>query len=161
MKKRWIVFALFISIFSFTGCGNSKTKILEQSATKATLNENGDIIINEENITSNATFLNYEVDEIQIGFIVVRGTDGIVRVAFNTCQACNPSPDAYFIQKENYLECQNCGNRFHINKLGQEKGGCNPAPVEEMTQENGIITISSEYAKTYKEKFENWNGPKA
>lgn len=160
MKKVWIVLILSIGLLELTGCSNSNTAKEKNTVSKVTLNGSGDIIIKEEDITNEATFLNYEIDEVQIGFIVVRGTDGKVRIAFNTCQTCNPSPNAYFIQKEEYFECQNCKNKFHVDKIGVEKGGCNPAPVEEMTQEDGVITLSAEYANTYKDNFENWNGPK-
>ena len=83
-----------------------------------------------------------------------------VRIAFNTCQACNPAPNAYFVQVGEYLQCQNCGNKFHIDKIGEEKGGCNPAPVEEKEETDNQIIIDKDYVATYKEKFENWNGPK-
>lgn len=159
MKKSLIIFVLFIALLGLTGCGNGNED--ETSVAIATLDDNGNIILNEEEITSSATFLNYEVDNVQIGFVVVRGTDGNVRIALNTCQVCNPSPNAYFIQVGEYLECQNCGNRFHIDKVGILRGGCNPAPVDEMTQEDGVITISGEYARTYIDNFKNWNGPKA
>ena len=124
-------------------------------------NEDGNIIIDTKDITSVATFVNYKVDDIDrtiIQFIVVRGTDGKVRIAFNTCQACNPSPNAYFVQIGDYFECQNCGNNFHIDKIGEEKGGCNPAPVEEKEEKENQIIINSDYVNSYKEKFRNWNG---
>lgn len=161
MKKFILVF-IIISIILCTGCStNDQKKQSKVNAVKATLDINGNIIINKDEIDDTATFLSYEVDGVTIGFIVVKGTDGDIRVAFNTCQSCNPSPNAYFIQKGEYFECQNCGNRFHVDQIGVEKGGCNPAPVEKMVDEEGTIKISSEYAKTYKENFENWNGPKA
>lgn len=167
LKNSLLILLVSIVILGINGCSsNSKLEgsvddTQKQKVVKATLNDEGNIVINEDEITEIATFLSYEVDNITIGFIVVRGTDGKVRVAFNTCQSCSPSPNAYFVQKGEYFECQNCGNKFHVDQIGIEKGGCNPAPVEEMTKEDGIITISSEYVETYKENFENWNGPKA
>lgn len=161
MKKIFVLLVLFLSIFTLTGCGNEKNKEETTSNSFITVkaNENGKIVINTEDITSDVTFVNYEVDGIIIQFIVVRGTDGKVRIAFNTCQACNPSPNAYFIQVGDYLECQNCGNKFHIDKIGIEKGGCNPAPVEEKEGTDNSIIIDQEYADSYKAKFENWKGP--
>ena len=161
MKKVIIVLVLIMSILQVTGCSSTgDEEKMENIVVQATLDENGNIVIKEDDITEAATFINYEVDGITIGFIAVRGTDGKVRVAFNTCQSCSPSPDAYFIQKGEYLVCQNCGSKFHIDKIGEGNGGCNPAPVKEMMQEEGIITIPVDYAETYQDKFENWNGPK-
>lgn len=158
-----MLMVLFIVIFGVTGCDANKKESgdANQKIAKASLNEEGDIVIKEEDITNDATFLSYEIDEVTIGFIVVRGTDGKLRVAFNTCQSCTPSPNAYFVQKGEYFECQNCKNKFHVDKIGIEQGGCNPAPVEEMTQGDGVITISAKYANTYRDNFKNWNGPKA
>lgn len=162
MKKLLVVFVLFISILGLTGCENKDNqKESSNNFITTEVNEDGNIIIDTKDITNDATFVNYEVDGITIQFIVVRGTDEKVRIAFNTCQSCNPSPNAYFIQVGEYLQCQNCGNKFHINKIGEEKGGCNPAPVEEMSLEDEIITISANYVEMYKDKFKNWNGPKA
>ena len=155
MKKFINIVVCFVLIIFLVGC-ESKEKIV-----KAKLNKEGNIVIEKKDIKEKATFISYEVDGVTIGFIVERGTDGKVRVAFNTCQSCSPSPNAYFLQEGEYFQCQNCGNKFHVDEIGVSKGGCNPAPVEEMTEDDDTIIISSEYAKTYKEKFENWNGPKA
>lgn len=162
MKKILLLAFLSISILLVAGCENNNSK--PKTTTNANFitiepNEDEKLVINTEDITSVATFVNYKVDGVIIQFVVVRGTDGEIKIAFNTCQACNPSPNAYFIQDGDYLECQNCGNRFHINKIGIEKGGCNPAPVEEKEVLENKIIISKEYADSYKEKFENWNGP--
>lgn len=161
MKKVLILLVLFISIFSFSGCSNKgdNKEESENKFIKVEANDEGKIIINTKNITSDATFINYEIDDVIIQFVVVRGTDGVVRIAFNTCQACNPSPNAYFIQKGEYLVCQNCENMFHIDKIGEEKGGCNPAPVEEKEEINNQIILDKNYIDTYKSKFKNWNGP--
>lgn len=100
-------------------------------------NDDGNIIIDTTNITSTATFVNYKVDDVTIQFVVVKGTDGVVGIVFNTCQSCNPSPNAYFVQK----------------------GGCNPHPVEEKEISENKIILTKDYVDTFKEKFENFNGP--
>ena len=97
---------------------------------------------------------------MKLQFVVLRGSDGKVRIAFNTCQACNPSPLAYFVQKGEYLEYQNCGNRFHIDKVGLERGGCNPALVEEKEDGYQQMVMDTDYVSSYKEKFRNWKGLK-
>lgn len=158
MKKVFIIFVLFVIGFHLTGCENSEEELINQFITVEADDEEK-IVINTETINSVATFVNYEVDGVIIQFIVVRGTDGKVRIAFNTCQACNPSSNAYFIQKGECLECQNCKNKFHIDKIGEEQGGCNQTPVEEKEETDNQIIISQKYADSYREKFENWNGP--
>lgn len=158
MKKLLAVLALFLGVLFLTGCDSEKDASSNNFVT-VKANDEGKIVIDTKDITQEATFVNYEVDGVTIQFIVVRGTDGKVRIAFNTCQACNPSPNAYFKQVGEYLQCQNCGNKFHIDKIGEEKGGCNPAPVEEKEETDTQIIIDEDYVDSYKGKFEGWNGP--
>lgn len=42
-------------------------------------------MLDTTNITSDVTFVNYDSKGVIIQFIVVCGTDGEVRIAFNTC----------------------------------------------------------------------------
>lgn len=159
MKKFYILLSILIIIV--TGCeyGSKTTKKGNNKYINSSLDSDGNVIIDTSDITSEATFINYEVDGVTIQLIVVRATDGTIRVAFNTCQVCNPSPNAYFLQDGDYLVCQNCGNRFHIDEVGVKKGGCNPTPVEELEEDGKIIKINKAYLERYKDKFENWNGP--
>ena len=155
MKKIFFSFLIIFATLLSTACTKKETTNNFMKLKKDIKNE---IEINTEKITSDVTFANYEVDGVIIQFILVRETDGVVRIAFNTCQACNPSPTAYFVQKGEYLECQNCKNKFHIDKIGIEKGGCNPAPVEKKTIKGEKIIVDADYAESFKEKFVNWKG---
>lgn len=156
MKKISQLILILILVLTVNGC-STKTKETKKQRNKyltVKANEDNNIILDTSNITSTATFVNYDDEGIIIQFILVRGTDNKVRIAFNTCQVCNPSPKAYFIQEGEYLVCQNCGTKFHINKIGIEKGG-NPTPVEEKQEEYNKIIISKDYVDTFKSKFKN------
>ena len=156
MKKILSVLAIF-SIFILYGC--DKEQVVEEKNNIISVNPvDGKIEIDTTNITSDVTFVNYDSDGVIIQFIVVRGTDGVVRIAFNTCQACNPSPRAYFVQEGEYLKCENCTSLFHIDKIGVEKDGCNPIVVEEKEEVDNKIIIKTEYADTFRDKFVNWKG---
>jgi uncharacterized membrane protein len=163
MKKILNLFLILILLFSLSACSNNnsnstssniKNKIISVKA-----NNQDKIVISTNNITSTATFVNYDLDGVIIQFVVVKGTDGKVRITYNTCASCSPSPNAYFKQTGEYVQCQNCGNKFHIDKIGESKDGCNPIPVDDMEQTANEITISKTSIENYKEKFENWNGP--
>ena len=96
MKKILSVLAIF-SIFILYGC--DKEQVVEEKNNIISVNPVDDKIeIDTTNITSDVTFVNYDSNGVIIQFIVVRGTDGVVRIVFNTCQACNPSPRVHFIQ---------------------------------------------------------------
>lgn len=145
------------SIFILYGC--DKQEEVEKKNNIITVNPvDGKLVIDTTNITSDVTFVNYDSNGVIIQFIVVRGTDGEVRIAFNTCQACNPSPRAYFVQEGEYLKCENCASLFHIDKIGVEKDGCNPIVVEEKKVSENEIIITTDYADTLRDKFVNWNG---
>lgn len=156
MKRFLSILAVF-SIFILYGC--DKQEEVEKKNNIITVNPvDGKLVIDTTNITSDVTFVNYDSNGVIIQFIVVRGTDGEVRIAFNTCQACNPSPRAYFVQEGEYLKCENCASLFHIDKIGVEKDGCNPIVVEEKEVSENEIIITTDYADTLRDKFVNWNG---
>lgn len=76
-----------------------------------------------------------------IYFFVVKDKNGIYRAAANACQVCF-SAHKGFHQEGNEIVCDNCGNRYPIEKIATEKGGCNPAPINpNLPVKNGKITI--------------------
>ena len=159
MKKISQLILILILILTVNDC-STKTKETKKQRNKyltVKANEDNNVILDTSKITSTTTFVNYDDEGIIIQFILVRGTDNKVRIALNTCQVCNPSPKAYFIQEGEYLVCQSCGTKSHINKIGIEKEGCNPTPVEEKQEEDNKIIISKDYVDTFKSKFKNLN----
>lgn len=155
--KKFLSILVILSIFILYGC--DKQEEVEKKNNIITVNPvDGKLVLDTTNITSDITFVNYDSNGVIIQFIVVRGTDGEVKIAFNTCQACNPSPRAYFVQEGEYLKCENCASLFHIDKIGVEKDGCNPIVVEEKEVSENKIIITTDYADTLRDKFVNWNG---
>ena len=158
-----LMFLLVISLFGLAGCSSKKVEVIEEEIVKHTImtvKQGEDIIINTNDINSNATYYNYEIDGYIIQIFAVKASDGTVRIAFNTCGACNPSPSAYFVQKGEYFECQNCGNKFKIDEIGlTNRPGCFPIGIldDNKNIDGDNITISSSFIETYKQKFETIN----
>ncbi len=72
----------------------------------------------------------------QVRFFVVKTADGRVRTAFDACDVCFPEKKGYK-QEGEFVVCTNCGRRFHMNRVGDVHGGCNPAPLaSEVSGEN-------------------------
>lgn len=117
-----------------------------------------DIIIDENAVSNTAVFYDYDTDGTVIEVFAVKASDGSTRIAFNTCQICNGSPYAYFVQQGNYFICQNCKNAFSRDDIGILHGGCNPVPVTEENYqiENEKIIIPSQFLEQYKDDFLNW-----
>ncbi len=130
-----------------------------QSTENKTINleadELGNIVIDTTNIGSKATFYNYNADGTTIRLFAVKASDGTIRMAFNTCQVCNPSPKAYFVQNGKNFICQNCKNSFATDNIGKERGGCNPIPIttDERIDGENTITITKQFIESYKENF--------
>lgn len=129
-----------------------------QSQSEAPLLFTGDVVIDESALSETATFYDYDANGTVVELFAVKASDGTARLALNTCQVCNGSPYAYFIQQDNVFICQNCKNAFARDKIGLERGGCNPAPITQTDYqvEDGNIIISAEFLEQYAQNFKNW-----
>ena len=91
---------------------------------------------------------------------VIAGKDsqGEIRTTFNTCQVCYDSENGYYRQLGEELVCQNCGNSFTMDVVGETGGGCNPVPIleENRTVTASEIQISYEFLKESSDVFVNW-----
>ena len=119
---------------------------------------NGEISIDADTLTSNPMYINYDSNGTNIQLIAVKGSDGTPRLSLNTCQVCNPSPMAYFKEQNGRLVCQNCGNVFTIDSVGETTGGCNPMYID-YTNTDGKLTVSVADLDTYADQFASWDGP--
>ena len=92
---------------------------------------------------SQAHFYNVQIPLSKtVYFFIVKDKNGIYRAAANACQVCYGVRKG-FHQEGEEIVCNNCGNRYPIEKIATEKGGCNPAPINpNLKVSNGQITIS-------------------
>lgn len=77
-----------------------------------------------------------------VKFFVVKSTDGVIRAAFDACDVCYHAKKGY-TQAGEYMVCNNCGRRFHSNRINVIEGGCNPAPLKRI-ERNGNLVIKVE-----------------
>ncbi len=118
-----------------------------------------DIVISKSQITDKVTFYPVKAGKTNMEVLAVKASDGTIRTAFNTCQVCNGSPRAYYKQEGDVIVCQNCGNRFSMDMIEQQRGGCNPIPIyrENKKEDAENITISKDFIENNKELFTaNW-----
>jgi uncharacterized membrane protein len=162
-----IAIILLVSVFIEMGnSGDSKSKtastgkdIISNSSETTESTTAGDLIIPKSEITETAKFYPYNANGTRMEILAVKAGDGSIRTAFNTCQICNGSPKAYYKQQGNVLVCQNCGNRFNMDMVEQERGGCNPVPIVngEKNDDGTNITISKDFIVKNKDLFTaNW-----
>lgn len=116
------------------------------------------LIIPVSEISETAQFYPVLVNGTQMEVIAVKDSKDNIRTAFNTCQICYSSGRGYYVQSGNVLVCQNCGNRFTVDQVEIETGGCNPWPIfpENKTVTDESIIISYEYLKEATQIFANW-----
>ena len=113
----------------------AKDKFIGQKGDKVFL-ENGEARLDASTFNDGqAHFYNVEMPAVEAGspgktvyFFAVKDKNGILRAAANGCQVCYGAHKG-FHQDGAEMVCDNCGNRYPIEKIATEKGGCNPAPV--------------------------------
>lgn len=129
------------------------------AATLAGTNVKGNaLVIPKAGIGEKAMFFPFTVDGVKMEVFAVKASDGTIRTALNTCQVCYNSGRGRYVQEGNELVCQNCGNRFSINKIELIKNGCNPIPVTKdlKTETKDSITISADVLASGKQFFGRW-----
>jgi uncharacterized membrane protein len=124
----------------------------------AALVKDADLVIPIGEISTTARFYPVEITETLLEVIAVEAPDGTIRTAFNTCQVCYDSGRGYYKQEGDVLVCQNCGNRFRMDQVEVQSGGCNPVPIfsQNKTVSDESITISKEFLTEAKGIFSNW-----
>lgn len=137
---------LFVVLGSGTQPGNSSVA------------EAADLTITKTDVSEKAEFYPYQAGDTKMELLAVKASDGTIRTAFNTCQVCFGSGRAYYVQEGNELVCQNCGNRFALDQVEIQRGGCNPVPIFEDSKEDtgDSIVISGDYLQQNQKLFTNW-----
>ena len=154
------IIIISIAAFTFFNSKNDETSLAEQSKPSAisVTDENGDMVIPKADITETAKFYEYDELETYMEVLAVKASDGTIRTAFNTCQVCYASGRGYYVQEDDVLICQNCGNRFKMDDVEVARGGCNPVPVFEewKTETDSTITIPKDLFAEVEGIFANW-----
>lgn len=139
MKKNKIVI-LVISLI-FTAAIFTKGFGIFSDSTTNPSNVSGFISISVSEITNRAKWYEYENGKEKIIFFAIKADDGTIRTAFDACDVCYTEKKGYR-QEENYMVCNNCGNRYPISGLGTENktsGGCWPGHLPSTVEGDKVI----------------------
>lgn len=124
------IFAVSAQAFTLSGLF-SKYKEVEPTT--------GTIAIDINTINDGkAHYFTYNGDNREIRFFVIKSSDGVIRAAFDACDVCFESKKGYS-QEGQYMVCNNCGRKFHSNRINVIKGGCNPAPLQRAEQGGNLV----------------------
>ena len=98
-----------------------------------------------------ALFLSMESEGRQLYYFALKSPDGIYRAALDTCDVCFRTNRGYR-QEGDQMVCNNCGQKFACDKIGEVKGGCNPHPLAHK-EEAGVMVIRKADIVAGKEYF--------
>ena len=155
MKKIFITGIIAVTIMTvFSGCGGNKNASTNASETEA----GESLTIPLKDISEDVAFYPVEVDGTEMEVLAVKDSDGKIRTAFNTCQICYDSGKGYYKQEGDKLVCQNCGNSFTMDQVGETSGGCNPWPIlkNDRTVTEDELQISYEFLEDSSDIFFTW-----
>ena len=124
----------------------------------------GFVVVPLSRVTDKALYVNVpSANAVQpiVQLIALRDGAGRARIAFNTCQACNPSPRAWFAQRDDgRIVCQNCGNDFGPEAVGAATRGCNPAPIPGVRETADAFLVPAAALDAARPAFIRWAGPR-
>lgn len=116
------------------------------------------VAVDTAQLSDSAVFFDYDADGVTVELFAVAAPDGSARLALNTCQVCNGSPYAYFVQSGDSFVCQNCMNRFSCSQVGVVSGGCNPVPITsaDYEEQDGVLSVPVTFLSDNAYRFANW-----
>ena len=128
---------------------------------KATLNQDGNIVIDEEELYNESTYIIYDYEEATIGLIAIKNSSGKAIVVVNASNSCEASPNVFYIQRNNKFICQGCQKSFKVSDLEKNIDiECGLMSIKNRTDIDGKIIIDTKELQKLKDKFINWKGPK-
>ncbi len=150
MKRIVIILVILVLIVVLSACGSKS----EASEAKP---ETADLTFDISALTGEPTFIDVESDGTAMQLIALKAGDE-VRLAFNTCQACQGSPWAWFeYLGDGLLQCQNCLQTFGLEVVGTEDAiGCCPITITDFSVEGDVVTVPGSVLSDNAFRFKNW-----
>jgi len=90
-----------------------------------------------------AFFLSLESEGRQLYYFALKSRDGAYRAALDACDVCFKTNRGYR-QEGDLMVCNNCGQTFPSNRIGEIKGGCNPHPLARGIEGNYLVIRKAE-----------------
>lgn len=143
---------LVVASLALAGCGSEAA-----SSQSGTLN-GSEVEFSLANLDKGAQFFTYQTEAGKVGLLAVKDSTGTARVALDTCQVCNGSPKAYFLEKDGVLQCQNCGNTFSYDIVGDTSQGCEPMPLDDTSWhvDGDILSVDKAALENVAPLFSTW-----
>ncbi len=154
MKRKLFLMLALAAILTACGSGSASEGSLPNETAAASETTSDGLTIPLDSLSAQPLFIDWEQDGTPMQLIALLDGEQ-VRLAYNTCQSCAGSPYAYFEYKDGLLTCQNCGNQFGLDSVGEVVGGCNPLPVGESSVEGDCVVIPASELEANSSAFTN------
>ena len=121
----------------------------------AARNESGSVVISASELSADQISFYKFAEDSKIELIAIRGADGAAYAALGTCQSCNGSPNAYYTQNGDLLQCNNCGLTFPLSIIGTDGAGCHPIMMDDsaVARSGDDLVIDAELLSAYEPLF--------
>ncbi len=105
------------------------------------------VVISLKDVSQTAEIHSYQSNGVKVNYIVVLGSDGEVRTAFDACEVCGGSKGYEQVGAD--VMCIKCGRYFEIDGLGTQNtgAGCWPAYLPHILEGDSIIIKKSDLDK--------------
>lgn len=145
VKKMIIVSLMLIiamSVIVYIALSMGETEIVNNTeiAQEAEIKSETEVRIPTSDISNNAEFYSYDVDEVLVRYFAVKDSEGDIHVALDACDICYYEKKGYS-QRGEVMHCINCGNEYPIESLGTENkvGGCWPSYLPMRIEGDDVI----------------------
>jgi len=137
MKKRVLLFSIAVSALLVFFSGHTMAGFFGTHKKVTASGDEIQIPINKVN-DGEAHYFVFKGNGQEVKFFVVKSADGVIRAAFDACDVCYHSKKGY-TQEGEFMICNNCGRKFHSNRINVVKGGCNPAPLNRVERGDNVV----------------------
>ena len=136
--------ALAFYLFNASAKTTPTAAVIQQSANPSSGTETVRIPLSQ--ISEKVSFLSQEVAGKTVKFMVVKGSDGQVRTAFDACEVCGGSRG--YRQEGSDVVCNKCGKRFRIDDLGTKNAGrgCWPVSLPHTIEGDSVVILTGDLA---------------
>ncbi len=92
-----------------------------------------------------ALFLETRGEGRKLFFFALKSADGKYRSALDACDVCFRMNRGYR-QEGDLMVCNQCGQTFPANRIGETKGGCNPHPLAHRIEGGQMVIRKADIA---------------
>ncbi len=124
--------------------GSGSNNGIQNSLSPDSGSSDGYVAIPLSEISKNLKKYTYNAGGVEVRYLVVLGSDGKVRTAFDACDVCGGAKG--YRQNGNIVACNTCGKTFKIDDLGTKNtpGGCWPSFLANKIEGNNILVSKKE-----------------